>query len=244
MDELWRQEGKRVAHKETVAMTYIDTTSYLNSIASSSTSGTASSSLGKDDFLAILVAQLENQDPFNSTDPAEMIGQLTQFSMLEQMTNMNETLTSSLTAQNLQTATSAASYIGKSVMASGYTLMVEDGTASSTTYTLDSDATSLKAYVYSSDGDLVRTVNIGSKEAGDYSFQWDGLDSDGEAVDDGTYSIAIVGEDAAGDEVKASTTVSGVVNGVSVKSGTIMLTLKDGREVSLSNIQSVTDTDA
>jgi flagellar basal-body rod modification protein FlgD len=173
-----------------------------------------------------------------------MIGQLTQFSMLEQMTNMNETLTSSLTAQNLQTATSAASYIGKSVMASGYTLMVEDGTASSTTYTLDSDATSLKAYVYSSDGDLVRTVNIGSKEAGDYSFQWDGLDSDGEAVDDGTYSIAIAGEDAAGDEVKASTTVSGVVNGVSVKSGTIMLTLKDGREVSLSNIQSVTDTDA
>ena len=225
-------------------MTYIDTTSYLNSISSSSTTDTASTSLGKDDFLAILVAQLENQDPFNSTDPAEMIGQLTQFSMLEQMTNMNETLTSSLTAQNLQTATSAASYIGKSVMASGYTLMVEDGTASSTTYTLDSDVTSLKAYVYSSDGDLVRTVNIGSKEAGDYSFQWDGLDSDGEAVDDGTYSIAIVGADAAGDEVKASTTVSGVVSGVSVKSGTIMLTLKDGREVSLSNIQSVTDTDA
>lgn len=225
-------------------MTYIDTTSYLNSIATSSTTDTASSSLGKDDFLSILVAQLENQDPFNSTDPAEMIGQLTQFSMLEQMTNMNETLTSSLTAQNLQTATSAASYIGKTVMASGYTLTVESGTASSTTYTLDSDATSLKAYVYSSDGDLVRTVNIGSKEAGDYTFRWDGLNSDGETMDDGTYSIAIAGADAEGTEVKASTTVSGVVNGVSVKSGTIMLTLKDGREVSLSNIQSVTDTDA
>ncbi|MBI4805097.1 MAG: flagellar hook capping protein [Desulfovibrio sp.] len=225
-------------------MTYIDTTSYLNSITASSTTDTVSSSLGKDDFLSILVAQLENQDPFNSTDPAEMIGQLTQFSMLEQMTNMNTTLTSALTALNLQTATSAASYIGKTVMASGYSLSVEDGTASSTTYTLDSDVTTLKAYVYSSDGDLVRTVNIGSKEAGDYTFQWDGLDSDGKVVDDGTYSIAIAGSDADGNEVTASTTVSGVVTGVSVSSGTIMLTLKDGREVSLSNIQSVTDTDA
>ena len=229
-------------------MTYIDTTSYLNSITSSSTSGTASSSLGKDDFLTILCAQLKDQDPLSSSSGSSstdsMVSELTQFSVLEQMTDMNKTLTSVLTAMNLQSATSAATYIGKTVMASGYSLTVDGGTASSTTYTLDSAAASLKAYVYSSDGDLVRTVNIGGKAAGDYTFQWDGKNSAGDAVDDGTYSLAIAGADADGAEVKATTTVSGVVSGVSVSSGTVMLTLKDGREVSLSNIQSVTDTAA
>lgn len=223
---------------------YVDTTSYLNSISTSSSSDTASSSMGKDDFLAILVAQLENQDPFNSTDPAEMIGQLTQFSMLEQMTNMNETLTTGLSALNLQTATSSVSYIGKTVMASGYTLSVEDGKASSSTYTLEDDAATLKAYIYDEDGSLVRTENIGAKSAGEYDYQWDGKDDDGDVMEDGTYSIAIAGTGADGEELTASTTISGVVNGVAVKSGVVMLTLKDGREVSLANVSSVKDVDA
>jgi len=223
---------------------YVDTTSYLNSIKTSNTSDTASSSMGKDDFLAILVAQLENQDPFNSTDPAEMIGQLTQFSMLEQMTNMNETLTTGLSAINLQTATSSVSYIGKTVMASGYTLSVEDGKASSSSYTLESDAATLKAYIYDEDGSLVRTENIGAKSAGEYAYQWDGKDDDGDVMEDGTYSIAIAGTGTDGAELTASTTISGVVNGVAVKSGVVMLTLKDGREVSLANVSSVKDVDA
>ncbi|GFK94370.1 Basal-body rod modification protein FlgD [Fundidesulfovibrio magnetotacticus] len=223
---------------------YVDTTSYLNSIKTSSTSSTASSSMGKDDFLAILVAQLENQDPFNSTDPAEMIGQLTQFSILEQMTNMNETLTSTLAAVNVQTATGAVSYIGKTVMAQGSTLSVEDGTASSATYTLDSDATGLKAYIYDEDGSVVRTVTIGDQTSGDHDFQWDGKDDDGETVDDGTYTLAIAGTDADGNDVVASTVISGLVSGVSVSSGTVMLSLKDGREVALANVTSVVDTDA
>lgn len=222
---------------------YVDTTSYLNSIKINSTTDTSSSSMGKDDFLTILVAQLENQDPFNATDPSEMIGQLTQFSMLEQLTNMNDTLTSGLSALTLQTATGAASYIGKSVMASGYELTVEDGKASSASYTLGSDAKTLKAYVYDADGNLVRTQELGAKDAGEYTFSWDGKDDDGQAVDDGTYTIAIVGTDSGGDELKADTSISGVVSGVSVESGAIMLTLKDGRKVNLTSVQSITNPD-
>ena len=223
---------------------YVDTTSYLNSIKQNSTSDAASTSMGKDDFLTILVAQLENQDPFNSMDATEMIGQLTQFSMLEQMTNMNDTLTSALSALTLQTATNAASYIGRTVMASGYEVTVEDGAASATSYTLGSDAKTLKAYIYDEDGNTVRTVDLGARDAGEHTFSWDGLDDDGAAVEDGTYSIAIVGTDSAGAELKADTSISGVVNGVSVESGSIMLTLKDGRKVNLTSVQSITNPDA
>jgi flagellar basal-body rod modification protein FlgD len=48
----------------------------------------ASSGLGKDTFLKLLVAQMRQQNPMEPTDDKEMIAQMTQFSMLEQITNM------------------------------------------------------------------------------------------------------------------------------------------------------------
>lgn len=65
-----------------------------------------SSDLGKDEFLQLLVCQLQNQDPLNPQDDTQFISQLAQFSSLEQMTNMNSTLTN----------TSAYELVGKEVI--------------------------------------------------------------------------------------------------------------------------------
>ena len=67
-----------------------------------------SSELGKEEFLNLLVTQLQNQDPLNPQDDTQFISQLAQFSSLEQMTNMSSTLTN----------TSAYSLIGKQVLVS------------------------------------------------------------------------------------------------------------------------------
>ena len=53
---------------------------------------TPSSQLGKDDFLKLLVGQMQNQDPMNPMEDKDFMGQLAQFSQLEQTTNMNSTL--------------------------------------------------------------------------------------------------------------------------------------------------------
>ncbi|WP_283153307.1 flagellar hook assembly protein FlgD [Guptibacillus hwajinpoensis] len=71
--------------------------------------------LGKDDFLKILVAQLSNQDPMQPMQDAEFIGQMAQFSSLEQMTNMNTSLNKFVDRQLQSSMTDYADLIGKSV---------------------------------------------------------------------------------------------------------------------------------
>lgn len=71
--------------------------------------------LGKDDFLRILVAQLSNQDPMKPMQDTEFIGQMAQFSSLEQMTNMNGTMNQFLSNQLQNSMNDYAHLIGKSV---------------------------------------------------------------------------------------------------------------------------------
>lgn len=217
----------------------VDPTTYLNALSRGDSAAKASKSMGKEDFLRILTEQLKHQDPFNTMDPSQMIGQLSQFSMLEQLTNMNAAMTSGLSALTLQTAASAVSYIGKTVLAAGQTLSVKQGAATKASYSLPSDAKTLQATIYDKSGALVRTIDIGAKGAGSHELAWDGKDAKGKAVPDGIYTIAFNGTDAKGEKIAPSATVSGEVSGVAVKNGSIVLTLKDGREVNLTDVQSV-----
>jgi flagellar basal-body rod modification protein FlgD len=76
------------------------------------TVGATSATLGKDDFLKLLVGQLKNQDPLNPTSDTDFIGQMAQFSQLEQTTNM-ATVNEQLVAQ--QRGARAVSLLGRTV---------------------------------------------------------------------------------------------------------------------------------
>ncbi|WP_138090564.1 flagellar hook assembly protein FlgD [Halalkalibacterium halodurans] len=71
--------------------------------------------LGKDDFLRILIAQLQYQDPLNPMDDREFIAQMAQFSSLEQMTNMNSAIQQFVKQQTSQTLVQHSELIGKRV---------------------------------------------------------------------------------------------------------------------------------
>ena len=90
----------------------INTTQSTTSTSSSSSVTTATNdALGKDAFLKLLVAELSNQDPLNPMEDREFISQMATFSSLEQMQNMNSTLTSMSEANKFN----AVQYIGKAV---------------------------------------------------------------------------------------------------------------------------------
>lgn len=76
---------------------------------------TGSSELGKDEFLKILLTQLQNQDPMNPMEDQEFIAQMAQFSSLEQMTNMNESIQKFIDNQTHNDFVSHSDLIGKKV---------------------------------------------------------------------------------------------------------------------------------
>ncbi|MEE0133798.1 MAG: flagellar hook assembly protein FlgD [Treponema sp.] len=73
---------------------------------------TASQELGKDDFLKLLITQLQNQDPTSPMENTEFIAQMAQFSSLEQMTNMSTEFTK---LANMLNSGEAVSLLGKNV---------------------------------------------------------------------------------------------------------------------------------
>ncbi|MFV8827155.1 flagellar hook assembly protein FlgD [Alkalihalobacterium sp. APHAB7] len=76
---------------------------------------TGEGALGKDDFLKILITQLQNQDPTNPMDDREFISQMAQFSSLEQMTNMNKTLEKFIATQTDNKLVQNSHLIGKEI---------------------------------------------------------------------------------------------------------------------------------
>lgn len=71
--------------------------------------------LGKDDFLKLLIAQLQNQDPLSPMDDKQFISQMANFSTLEQMTNMNQLMETYLRNQSVNSELLDAQLVGKHV---------------------------------------------------------------------------------------------------------------------------------
>lgn len=201
---------------------------------------TGKSELGKEDFLTLLVAQLQHQDPLNPMDDKQFTSQLAQFSQLEQLTAINEGIGTLSENTMQQDMTSAASFIGRNVRAVGDGLSVrEDGTVS-TLYYLTAD-TAKKVYIniFDEGGNIIRTVNLGAQAEGEHEFQWDGKDWAGKEVPMGQYRVAMAAEGEEGDPIMIQTEVSGKVEGAVYSGGQHYLRLDDGRVVAFNYVKEV-----
>jgi len=96
--------------------------------------------LGKDDFLNLLITQLQNQDPLSPMDSTEFSAQLAQFSSLEQLSNVNENLETLLLYQGSLNNSQAVSFIGKTITASGDSVLITDGIPDNIHFELAGDA--------------------------------------------------------------------------------------------------------
>jgi flagellar basal-body rod modification protein FlgD len=212
-------------------------TDYVDSTQSATTT-TSKTTLGKDAFLKLLLAQLNNQDPLNPADATEFSSQLAQFSSLEQMTNINDTLTSLLDSQESSNKYNVLNMIGKEIEAGGDTINLGDTGTAAGSFTIEGDA-DCTAVIYDANGAAIKTINLGSLKSGDHVFRWDGTEQDGDKADQGSYSFEIIAENASGESVGTETRIRGVVDKVNMESNDPTLFI-GSLSIPLSEISNIT----
>ncbi len=174
--------------------------------------------LGRDQFLTLLVAQLKNQDPLKPLESADFTAQLAQFSSLEQLFGMNESLKGIEEAMAAQESGDVLDYIGRSVKTLDNSIFVKDGTMESNVYELQ-DGAEVVVTIRDDEGLEIRTIYAGWQDAGEHKLDWDGKDNQGSVVGDGIYTFELEATDEQGFIVPYDTYLTGEVTGVTYYGG-------------------------
>jgi len=213
----------------------------IDSINTSGTGATSTKSMSKlaenfDQFLTLLTTQLKNQDPLSPMDSAEFTNQLVQFAGVEQQINTNKNLESLLTLQKSSQVMNALSLMGKKIEVTGDTVPLQDKSATFS-YSLPKTAAQTIYSISDASGRTVYT-GAGDSTAGRHEYTWNGKSSAGVQLPDGTYTLSVVALDAAGKQIKASTTAIGKVTGVESSDNGAVLNL-GGTRVSMDRLSAV-----
>ncbi len=143
--------------------------------------------LGKNEFLELLVAQMNNQNPLEPQENGEFIGQLAQFSTVEGVEKLNSSMETILSGYQSSQALQASSLVGRKVIVPADKAVVDTSETFRASLVLPTSSSNVFVNVYDSTGASVGRVNMGAQEAGNISFMWDGKDSSGKVLPPGTY---------------------------------------------------------
>lgn len=194
--------------------------------------------LGKDDFLQLLVAQLQAQDPLDPQSAEDFSAQLAQFSALEQMTNVNTNLEQIQKFEQAVNNSSLVNLIGKNIDAPGNRIDFNSGDVKTLNFSLNDDAAQVEVDVFDSTGKKVTSLTLGNLAAGNNQAIWNGKDGKGKPVPPGAYTFEVKAENINGDEIAAQTFISGKITDVIFeKDGAFALI--NGQKISVSEISRV-----
>ncbi|MBU3071150.1 flagellar hook assembly protein FlgD [Aestuariicella sp. G3-2] len=215
--------------------------SVLSQLSSSRASEEAKSNeLGKDEFLTLLVTQMNNQNPLEPQDNGEFIAQLAQFSSLEGIDNLNDTVDGFVSSYQSSAALEATALVGRQVQVRTDTAWMQEGEAFRGVVELPVSSPEVKVSIYDSAGQLVRNVDLGSQTAGNHDLVWDGLNNDGEALPSGLYTVKAEAR-FDGEMYQVSTLLGANVNSVTLGSAgsSPTLNLAGLGKVSLDDVQTI-----
>ena len=198
--------------------------------------------LGKDDFLKMLTAQLQYQNPMDPMNDEQFVSQMAQFSSLEQLQNMNSTLSQNvqwnmLLSQTINN-TMATSLIGKEITVEGNNISLQGDSGTDLSFTADDNAVQGTIEITNSEGKVVRTIDLTNVSAGPISVHWDGKDQLGNQMAAGDYTFNVSLKDGKGNSVSSTSFLNGIVEGVKYINGQAML-LVDGSYIPLSQVREV-----
>lgn len=191
------------------------------------------SAASQDRFLKLLVAQLNNQDPMNPMDNAQMTSQMAQINTVTGIQQVNDTLkVMSDQFASLQVL-QGSSMVGRNVLVEGSKLNIQDGRAAGAV-DLTANAESVKIEVITPGGTLVDTLNLGALDTGRHNFTWDASKYTGT----GTPSFKVVAT-TGGNAIASTSFVQDKVTSVGSENGSMLVQLANNAAVGYSKIKAL-----
>ena len=203
---------------------------------STSNSGTATTAEDmQNQFLTLLVAQLQNQDPMSPMDNAQMTSQMAQISTVTGIEKLNDTVNSVTSQFSMQQMMQGTSLIGHTVLAEGNTMAAAGENVYTAAFDLSGSAANVKVQITTPSGLLVDTVELGNGEAGRNYFTWNASNYNGDPSEL-RYSVQATNGNSA---VNSTTLTPYSVIAATTSNGNLMLELNNGRNISYSDIKAV-----
>lgn len=217
----------------TAAVSSATSTAATTSSTSASTANSMDPTASQDRFLKLLVAQLNNQDPMNPMDNAQMTTQLAQINTVSGIQELNKTVQGLVSQFSQMQMLQGSSLVGHKVLTDGNTV-AKDGTTGTGAINLAADANAVSVQIINSSGTVVDTINLGAQTAGRHSFETDLSKYDSS----GDLSFKVVALNGA-KAVEATTLMSSKVNAIGSDSTGLTLNLSNGKTIAYSSVKAV-----
>ena len=180
-------------------------------------------------------------------DGQEFAAQLAQFSSLEQLVTMNDSIAQNgeingLLAQSINSGV-ASGLIGKEIEANGNALQLQEGATNKLRFDLGEAASSVSIEIFNEAGVKVRTIENGQRAAGEQDYVWDGTDDEGKKLATGNYTFEVKASDAEGNDIGVTTYTRGLVDRVSFGRDGILLWIGQ-TSIAMGDVSSVSEADS
>jgi flagellar basal-body rod modification protein FlgD len=196
-----------------------------------------------DRFLKLLVAQMNNQDPLNPLDNAQVTSQMAQINTVTGINGLNDTVSQLLNQFTRLETMQAAQLAGRNVLVAGNTMSLAPATADAPAsaaagFSLDLPAEKVKVEILDANGAVVRTLQLGAKGDGIAQFKWDGRTDAGSDAPAGNYTFKVTAT-VAGKEAAATALAVRRVEGVRQEGNSVQLILAGGVPVAYADIKQI-----
>lgn len=194
--------------------------------------------LGRTAFLELMIAQVQNQDPMEPAKNEAFIAQLAQFSSVEGIQNLNESMDSLVSSLRTSMTMDAASLVGRNVLITTNQTVLNTNGGIGGVVDLTDAVGELTVEIQNTAGQTVASLDLGTRPPGAVRFDWDGLTPNGEPAPQDYYRVVAFG-DLDGVATPYEVSLPDQVVSVSIQDGGLIANLAGGTSVSASQIKEI-----
>jgi flagellar basal-body rod modification protein FlgD len=189
------------------------------------------------DFMKMLVAQMQYQDPTRPVDSAQMTSQLAQISTVDGINKLNDTMNSLANSLKGNVTSQAANMIGRDVLVPGNNISLTQGKAKFGVQ-MPSAADAVNVSILNESGKTVKVLSLGAQAAGNLPVSWNGTDANGQSVPNGNYTFQ-VSATSNGKALRAVPLERVGVSGVANAADGVSLNLTNNKSILAADVQQI-----